>query len=652
MLTDNTNAPLILLVEDNDLHVSAIQRSFENAENDYRLAIAGTVNDALAVMALQAPDLVITGYKLPDGDGTWLLIVVNGQCPVILMTSQDCEYVAENAMNAGVQDYIVKSPAAFASLPLTVKHALANWKFVVARRQADESVYRAKRDWEMTFDAVPDLISIIDKNHTIIRVNRAMADRCGFMPKELIGRKCYELIHGASDPHVSCPHVRLIQDGFGQTEQIEEKLLNGVFDITVSPLHNAEGQLSGCVHVARDVTERKRAEEERLAFDQQFQQTQKLESLGVLAGGIAHDFNNILTIILGHCYIVDQDIDSGMDQKTHVKHIEKAAGRAAELCRQMLTYAGQNELVQTRINLWLLVDENVKMLRSAIKKNVNFELDLKYDVPEFPGDSAQIQQVVMNLIINAAEAIGDENGTINITLKKTTVSTDQADKDFFGNAIHAGNYACLTVSDNGCGMTIETQKRIFEPFYTTKFTGRGLGMSAVLGIIKSHDGSLQLSSISGIGTTFKIFLPLTALPDILETRLTFGSVSSMKGRGAILLVDDEEELRIIGTSLLKAMGYSVTIAPDGREALEIYHEQRAGIDLVLLDLLMPEMGGVHMYRRLREISPSLPIIVCSGYCVEEILADIHSDKYSAVIQKPYNTDQLRNALMKLLDMKE
>ncbi|MFA7059718.1 MAG: response regulator [Pedobacter sp.] len=652
MLTDNNNAPLILIVEDNDLHVSAIQSSFENAENDYRLAIVGTVNDALTVMALQVPDLVITDYKLPDGDGTWLLIVVNGQCPVILMTSQDREHVAVNAIKAGAQDYIVKSPAAFAALPLTVKYALANWKFVVARRQADESVYRAKRDWEMTFDAVPDLISIIDTNHTIIRVNLAMADRCGLMPKELVGRKCHELMHGASDPHVSCPHVRLIQDGFGHTEQIEEKLLNGVFDITVSPLHNAEGQLSGCVHVARDVTERKRAEEERLAFDQQFQQTQKLESLGVLAGGIAHDFNNILTIILGHCYIVDQDIDSGMDQKTHVKHIEKAAGRAAELCRHMLAYAGQNELVQTRINLWLLVDENVKMLRSAIKKNVNFELDLKYDVPEISGDSAQIQQVVMNLIINAAEAIGDENGTINITLKKTTVSTDQADKDFWGNAIHAGNYACLTVSDSGCGMTVETQKRIFEPFYTTKFTGRGLGMSVVLGIIKSHDGSLQLSSMPGVGTTFKIFLPLTAVPDILETKLTFDSVSSVKARGAILLVDDEEELRIIGTSLLKAMGYSVMIAPDGREALEIYHEQRAGIDLILLDLLMPEMGGVHMYRRLREISPSLPIIVCSGYSVEEILEDIYSDKYSAVIQKPYNPDQLRNTLMKLLDMTE
>ena len=539
MLTDNTNAPLILIVEDNDLHLRAIQRSFENAENDYRLAIVGTVNDALPVIALQVPDLVITDYKLPDGDGTWLLIVVNGRCPVILMISQDRVPTDAHTIKAGVQGYIVKSMSAFASLPLTVKYALAKWKFDVHRRHADESVYRAKRDWEMTFDAVPDLIWIIDTNHTIIRVNLAMADRCGLMPKELIGRKCHELIHGASDAHLRCPHVSLIQDGFGHTEQIEEKLLKGVFDITVSPLHNAEGQLSGCVHVARDVTERKRAEKERLAFDQQLQQTQKLESLGVLAGGIAHDFNNILAIILGHCYIVDHDIDSGMDQKNHVKLIEKAAGRAAELCRQMLAYAGQSELVQTRINLWLLVDENMKMLRSAIKKNVNIELDLQYDVPEISGDSAQIQQVVMNLIINAAEAIGDENGTINITLKKATVSTDQADKDFLGNAIHAGNYACLTVSDSGCGMTVETQKRIFEPFYTTKFTGRGLGMSAVLGIIRSHDGSLQLSSMPGVGTTFKIFLPLTAVPDILETRQTFGPVSSMRGSGAILLVDDE-----------------------------------------------------------------------------------------------------------------
>ena len=397
---------------------------------------------------------------------------------------------------------------------------------------------------------------------------------------------------------------------------------------------------------------RNRADEEKLALEHQFQQTQKLESLGVLAGGIAHDFNNILTIILGHCYIIDEDIDSELDQKTHVKQIERAANRAADLCRQMLNYAGKNTLVQSRVNLWLLVDENVKMLQSAIKKNVGIELDLKYSVPEITGDIAQIQQVVMNLIINAAEAIGDKNGTIKIGLKKTIVPADQAETDFFGTTTLPGDYACLTVSDSGCGMDAETQKRIFEPFFTTKFTGRGLGMSAVLGIIKSHEGSLQLSSTPGVGTTFTIYFPSSGKSEAVEATQTAGSVHSTKASGTVLIVDDEESLRIIGSALLKAMGFSVMTASNGREALEIYRERGSGIDLILMDLLMPEMGGIDAYLLLREISPAIPIVICSGYGIEGMSEEFDNDEYTAALQKPYKLDLLRNTLTKFIDKTE
>ncbi|OGR27941.1 MAG: hypothetical protein A2X83_01675 [Desulfuromonadales bacterium GWD2_54_10] len=526
---------------------------------------------------------------------------------------------------------------------------METWALVVARRKADKAVRRGKRDWERTFDALPDLISIIDINHTIIRVNRSMAERFGLTPAKLVGRKCCELVHGMELPQANCPVVGMTRDGLVHNKEYQEKIQDAFFDITVSPLYDEEGKITSYVHVMRDITERKFAEEERQKLQQQFQQTQKLESLGVLAGGIAHDFNNILTIILGHCYIVDQNIDSGMDQKTHVKHIEKAAGRAASLCHQMLAYSGQNKMVQARINLWLLVDENVKMLQSAIKKNVNFELDLKFDVPEIPGDCAQLQQVVMNLIINAAEAIGDKNGIIKIALKKIAV---QAETDFLGNSIPPGNYACLTVSDNGCGMDEETQKRIFEPFFTTKFAGRGLGMSAVLGIVKSHNGALQLSSTPGFGTTFKVYLPLAAVTDIAETSPQNNFYVSEKGCGTILLVEDEDALRIIGSALLKAMGYTILTAANGREALEIYSERGSGIDLILLDLVMPDMGGIDTYRVLREISPTLPIVICSGYSFEDIFEEVEGDDQTAMIQKPYVPEQLRDILMKFLGKPE
>jgi PAS domain S-box-containing protein len=397
---------------------------------------------------------------------------------------------------------------------------------------------------------------------------------------------------------------------------------------------------------------RKQLENEKVLLEHQFHQAQKLESLGVLAGGIAHDFNNILTIILGHCYIIDGDIGSEPDYKGHVKRIELAANRAADLCRQMLNYAGKSSLTRGRVNLWLQVDENVKMLTSSVKKNVAIELDLKYAVPEITGDSAQIQQVIMNLIINAAEAIGDKNGTIKISLKKETILEEQADRDFIGKLIPPGNYACLTVSDNGCGMDRETQNKIFEPFYTTKFTGRGLGMSAVLGILKSHNGVLLLSSTLGVGTTFKVYFPSVDNSAAFESAPAICPDLSIKASGTILLVDDEESLRIIGSALLNAMGFTPMTAADGREALELYREHGSKIDLIMLDMLMPVMSGTDAYRLLRETSSVIPIVICSGCSVEEIECDIKEDEHAAVLQKPYNPRQMQDVFMKLIDFSE
>lgn len=647
MLTQNPDATLILVVEDDYNHAELIQRSFETAPEEYRMEFASSLRDARHALELHPPNLILADYRLPDGDGKELVGMANRACPVVLMTAQGSEKLAVEAMKAGAQDYIVKSTETFTSMSRIVGLALREWNLIQDRRKIYEAVSRGKREWEQTFDAVPDLIAIIDANHTVTRVNRAMAERCGLKPSELVGRTCYNVVHGLMHPPAYCPHVRMMQDEQEHSEEMEEKRLNGVFDVSVSPLYDFEGQLAACVHVARDITDRKKAEEERRKLEQQFQQAQKLESLGVLAGGIAHDFNNILTIILGHCFMAMENVDSGLPHKAHVLQIEGAANRAADLCRQMLAYAGKNPLVQTQVNLWLLLDEMVKMLTSAIKKNVTIELDLTRDVPKIAGDNSQIQQIVMNLIINAAEAIGDNNGTIRVALTKTTVDAGQANTDFLGNTILVGRYACLEVSDTGCGMDNETQKRIFEPFYTTKFTGRGLGMSAILGIIKAHNGALQLSSEPGVGTTFKVYFPLFAVPDAAETRSATGSAPSAKGSGTILLVDDEEALRTIGSALLESMGFSAMTAANGREALDIYRERGSGIDLILMDLIMPEMGGIETYHELRKVAPTVPIVISSGYSVGEV-SELMNDEYAGVIQKPYRPDRLQEVLMKLL----
>jgi CheY-like chemotaxis protein/two-component sensor histidine kinase len=315
----------------------------------------------------------------------------------------------------------------------------------------------------------------------------------------------------------------------------------------------------------------------------------------------------------------------------------------------MLAYAGQSPQVQVWVNLWQLVDEIVKMLSAVIKKNVTIEQDLSRDLLVISGDNAQIQQVVMNLIINAGEAIGDKNGTIKVVLGKKIIQTKQDELDFLGNTILPGSFACLEVSDNGCGIDEETQKRIFEPFFTTKLTGRGLGMSAVLGIIKSHDGALQLSSTPGVGTTFKVYFPLPDETNTVESIQADEKASFTKASGTILLVDDEVAIRIIGSALLKSMGFSVITAQNGREALEIYSLHESEIDGILLDMIMPEMGGLETYRFLREASPGLPIIFYSGYNLENISAIIENDRYAVVVRKPFKPDQLREALLKVME---
>lgn len=508
MLTQNSDAPLILLVEDSDSHAELVKRSFEDAQEIYRLEIAATLHAARMAIDRQPPDLILTDFRLPDGYGNELVSIAKELCPVVLLTSHGSEQVAVDAMKAGAHDYIVKTADGFFQMPRIAQRSLREWALIKSRIQNEKDIRTAKQVWENTFDAIPDLIAIIDLDHSITRVNKAMADRCGLLPKELIGRKCYDVMHGTSSPVNICPHMRMIQTGHCQAEQVEEKLLNGIFDLTVSPLYNSAGELTGCVHVARDITEHKRAEEQHQKLQQQLQQTQKLESLGVLAGGIAHDFNNILTIILGHCYINRDNSDSGMSHAEHFRKIETAANRAADLCHQMLAYAGKSEQIKTRVNLWLAVDEIVKMLLSAFGEKVTIDLRLKTDVPAIVGDIGQLQQIIMNLVTNAAEAIGDNLGTVTVSLNTTAVEAEGGEYDFAGEPIQPGQYACFEVTDTGCGMDEETMRRMFEPFFTTKFTGRGLGMSAVLGIIRSHGGVLQMTSTLNVGTTIKVYFPL------------------------------------------------------------------------------------------------------------------------------------------------
>ena len=394
--------------------------------------------------------------------------------------------------------------------------------------------------------------------------------------------------------------------------------------------------------ICLDITNRKKDEEKKLIFEQQLQHSQKLESLGVLSGGIAHDFNNILAIIIGYCGLIKMNYETS---EKNIPEIEKAAERAASLCRQMMSYAGKAQLTMTQVNMWATVDEMITLLKTTLPQNAEIKADLPTNLPYITADASQLRQIVMNLIINASEAIGNEQGEIRVSLDKVTVTAKESIVDYNGKVIPSGEYVCLEVADNGCGMDEETKWRVFEPFYTTKFTGRGLGMSAVLGIINSHNGALQLFSQRGKGTTFRVYLPVPKDDSVRNGKNSSEAPPvEWQGSGTVLLVDDEDQVRLIAKAFLEMFGFTVLEAVNGREALELFMKNSAKITLVVSDIGMPVMDGYKLFGELKNLSPKLPIIISSGFGDTDVTSRLGSDNVAGIISKPYNSNQLRDVL--------
>ena len=536
----------------------------------------------------------------------------------------------------------------FNNMSSKLKDVVDNLEITVRERTADLKIS------EERFRLILETVAVVPWEFNIpenrwVYVGNQVTDLLGYASEEWTTLEWWlEIIHPEDKTWVPAYCADLTSRG--EKHSMEYRLLakDGSF-IWVNDLVTVE-MLNGKPHIMRgvivDINNRKKAEEEKYLLEQQLQQTQKLESLGVLAGGIAHDFNNILAIIIGYCSLTKLDYETA---ENNIDGIEKAAERAAALCRQMMAYAGKAQLTKAQINMRMVVDEMVTMLKSTLPQNAVIKSDLSAKIPYISADESQIRQIIMNLIINASEAIGAEQGEIQVSLFRTTVSDGQATKDYHGISIPLGEYVCLEVTDNGCGMDEETKWRIFEPFYTTKFTGRGLGMSAVLGIIKSHAGALQLHSQLGQGSSFKVYLPVQKSDSVSDENTSTVPSAPWKGNGTILLVEDEDQVRLIAKALLKNFGFTVLEAVNGNEALELYQRKATDITLVLTDMGMPIMDGYELFYELKKLNHELPIIVSSGYGDAEISSRIGLDNIAGLISKPYNPEQLREVLKRAFD---
>ena len=520
---------------------------------------------------------------------------------------------------------------------------------IVERKQAETELFlrekaleRSERFLKMIIDSEPECIKMLDIDCNLLMMNQAGL--------EMIEADSFEQVKGQCVcPLISDQHrdafaalTKQVFQGISGTLEFETIGLKGRhvwLETHAVPFRNEQGEIVALLGITRNVTERKRLEEERVSLEQQVQQAQKMESLGVLAGGIAHDFNNLLAVIIGHCALAKLRPVTAVG---NIQQIETAAERAAALCQQMLAYAGKAHITKSQIQLETLVDEMVKMSQSTIGQNVKITSDLAADIPLITADASQLRQVTMNLIINASEAIGESQGEVRVALAQRAVRADQPEKDHTGSLIPPGWYACLEVADNGCGMTAETQQRIFEPFYTTKFTGRGLGMSAVLGIIKSHNGALQLFSQPGQGTTFRVYLPIRmAESSEDQSQQPANSPASWKGSGTILLVEDEEQIVCIAEAMLEELGFKVIKAYNGKEALDLYRQNAKDITLVITDIGMPVMDGYALFQELKLLDSKLPIVISSGFGDVDVTSRIAREDIAGLIGKPYNFNQLR-----------
>ena len=400
--------------------------------------------------------------------------------------------------------------------------------------------------------------------------------------------------------------------------------------------------------VLRDITERKQAEERQRNFEAKLQQTQKLESLGVLAGGIAHDFNNLLMGVLGNADIALLELPPESPARGELMNITTAALRAAELTKQMLAYSGKGKFVVEALNLSKLVEEMAHLLEVSISKNVVLKYNFSADLPAIEADASQIRQVVMNLIINASEAIGEKSGVVAVSTSVIKADRSYLSETYLDENPPEGDYVSLEVADTGCGMDEQTRKKIFDPFFTTKFTGRGLGLAAVLGIVRGHGGALKIYSEPQRGTTFKVLFPASQKP-AEESVATSATEQQWRGSGVILVVDDEEAVRIATKRMLEKLGFTVLTAEDGRAALEVFRGRADEIVAVLLDLTMPHLDGEETFRELRRIRPDVRVILSSGYNEQETTDRFAGKGLAGFLQKPYRVRQLGRKIRQVLE---
>jgi two-component system cell cycle sensor histidine kinase/response regulator CckA len=649
-----TGTPKILVVDD-EVRMCESLKILLGGRN-CQIETCPSAREAMSWLEKNHCDLMLLDLMMPEMDGYQLLDHVKAGYPdvtVIMMTGHASIESAVEALKRGAHDYLGK-PFEHDELVKRVQNALDQ-----KRLRAERDIFRKKFEiseerYRYLVQHSPDLIFTLGAKGEFLFVNNTVESLLGYEGASLQGKDFSTIVHEDDVDKVraffeAARRGKPLSDCMEVKLRCRTKLASGadcsVVEIRAAAMEESslgsDGKLHGIYGVARDITERKRSEEEKKLLEAQLRQAQKMEAIGTLAGGIAHDFNNLLMAIQGNASLMLFDLNQNHEHFIRLRNIEKLVESGARLTSQLLGYARKGRYEVRAINLNQIVQYACETFNRT-KKEIRIQLQLDMHLAPIEADTGQIEQVLMNLLVNAADALRG-GGTVTI---RTGNATHEEMKGKLYNP-KPGKYVLLTVSDTGVGMDDKTKERIFEPFFTTKEMGRGtgLGLASTYGIIKGHGGFIDVDSQPGKGATFSIYLPASA-KKVSKPHRGFEKIP--RGQETVLLVDDEDMVLEIGRALLETMGYHVVTAKDGEEAIAFYENDGPGIDLVLLDMVMPGLGGGEVYDRLKTMNPGMKCLLLSGYSIDGEASEIIQRGCDGFIQKPFKLRDLSKSIREIL----
>lgn len=520
---------------------------------------------------------------------------------------------------------------------------------ITQRCNTEDALRESEKRFELFMRYLPGLAFVKDAKGRAVFMNNYYERAHGWNISECIGKTDAELYPEELAEQFAESDQRVLENNreIRYVTRILQK--DGVrsmltYKFPIPSQGNVPPMIGG---ISLDITEQEKAEDERRKIEKQMQQAQKLESLGVLGGGIAHDFNNLLMGMLGHADLALTKLPKDAPGRENIEEVVSSAQRAADLANQLLAYSGEGKFVVETVNLSDVVREMSNLLEVSISKKATLEFGLESELPAIKCDTTQIRQVIMNLIVNASDALEDECGEISIaTGSVRRTATDFADT-YLGAKLPDGEYVYVRISDTGAGMDEATRARIFDPFFTTKFAGRGLGLAAVMGIVRGHGGAIALESTPGKGTRFTVYLPAT--DEIVQERAPEpASKETWQGSGMILVADDEETVRDVAKMMLESIGFEVMTVTNGQEAVDMFNEFPGRFRAVLLDITMPELGGVEAYHEMRKTDANTPIVLSSGYNKQDEVDHVPDSHPPVFLKKPYRIESIRSVFQSVL----